>query len=107
MTVKVTFLPQKTVADATENTKILQVALKASVGIRFGCGACRCGTCGIAVNPAAVLSVMKDNERELLSRMGLPLDGSVRLACQARVLKDDVEVDLDFQDKYSPDSGLD
>jgi hypothetical protein len=48
---------------------------------------------------------MKDNERELLSRMRLPVDGSVRLACQARILAREVDVDLDFQHTYSPDDG--
>ena len=53
------------------------------------------------------LSPPKDNELELLATMRLPLDGSVRLSCQARILSGTVNVDIAFQDCYSPDSGLD
>ena len=38
--------------------------------------------------------------------MRLPVDGTIRLSCQARILDEDVKVDLDFQDQYSPDKGI-
>ena len=49
---------------------------------------------------------MADEERDLLTSMQLPTDGSIRLGCQTRIKGGQVEVDLDFQDKYSPDKGL-
>lgn len=85
--------------------KILLAARKAQVDIRFGCASCRCGTCAVEVK-SGVTSPMRDNEKELLERMKLPIDGSIRLACQAKVLEGQAVVDLSFQDKYSPDVGL-
>jgi hypothetical protein len=38
----------------------------------------------------------------MLESIDLPLDGSVRLACQARILEGEIVVDLDFQNTYSP-----
>jgi ferredoxin len=84
-------------------TKLLVAATRNKVPIRFGCAACRCGTCGVAVAGGAELSTMRPDERALLTRMGLPLDGSVRLACQTRIHGGEAEVDLAFQDTYSPD----
>lgn len=49
---------------------------------------------------------MADDERALLSTMNLPTDGSVRLGCQTRIKDGQVDVDLDFQDEYSPDKGI-
>ncbi|MDQ3231813.1 MAG: hypothetical protein M3Q07_08340, partial [Pseudobdellovibrionaceae bacterium] len=46
------------------------------------------------------LSPIKPDEAKLLKRLKLPADGTVRLACQARVNGDCV-VDLDFQDTYN------
>ena len=46
---------------------------------------------------------MKDDEKNLLSRMGLSTSGEIRLACRARVEKGQCEVDIDFQKTYSPD----
>ena len=74
--------------------------------MRYGCVSCRCGTCAVRVNPAANLMPMADDERALLTNMNLPTDGSIRLGCQARIKDEKVEVDLDFQDQYSPDKGL-
>lgn len=94
------------VVTADEGTKILVAARKASVEIRFGCASCRCGTCAIKVLEGGSLSSPRAEELALLKRMALPLDGSVRLACQARLLGADVEVDLAFQLQYDPDQGL-
>lgn len=84
------------------NTKILAAANRLKVPIRFGCASCRCGTCGVAV-AGGQLSPMRPDEKALLERMGLASNGTVRLACQARVVDGDVAVDLAFQDTYSPD----
>ncbi len=74
--------------------------------MRYGCVSCRCGTCAVKVDPAANLMPMADDERALLDNMKLPIDGSIRLSCQTRIKDGTVNVDLDFQDKYSPDKGL-
>lgn len=104
---KVTFLPQKLAFDAEPNTKLLVTANRNKVPIRFGCASCRCGTCGVRVSGTAELSKMKDDESALLTRMGLAVDGTIRLACQTRIMAGDVTVDLDFQNEYSPDDGDD
>lgn len=103
----VRFLPQQLSFQVEPSTKLLVAANRNKLPIRFGCASCRCGTCGVKVTPSsgATLSPMKDNERELLARMRLSVDGSVRLACQARILDGEVDVDLDFQSSYSPDDG--
>lgn len=103
----ITFTPHGTTVSVDAGTKVLSAAVKHKVPIRFGCGACRCGTCGIGVKGNGDLSPMAPNERELLERMNLSVDGQVRLACQARVLAGRVEVDLAFQNTYSPDEGDD
>ena len=99
---KLIFTPMNVEIDVAVDTKILAGALKAKVPIRFGCGSCRCGTCGVAVGQPKNLRPMADDERGLLTRLKLPTDGTVRLACRSRILKDSCNVDLDFQDTYSP-----
>ena len=102
---KVTFLPQNVTGEALEGTKLLVVARKLKLPIRFGCASCRCGTCGVKVTRGAA-SPMSPEEKELLEKMKLSVDGSIRLSCQARVAKEDLTIDLDFQNEYSPDTGL-
>jgi ferredoxin len=101
----ITFKPQTIVVDVEPNTKLLVAANRNKVPIRFGCASCRCGTCGVAVTGSSAdsLSPMRGDERALLERMGLPLDGTVRLACQTRAMTGEIAVDLDFQNTYSPD----
>ena len=104
---ELTFLPESVTCSLPENTKILVAARRAKLSIRFGCAACQCGTCGVkVVRGAENLSAMKDNEMQLLEKMGLLTDGSIRLSCQARVLKESACVDLSFQKSYDPESGL-
>lgn len=100
---KAIFIPSGIEIDVADNTKILVAATRAKAPIRFGCGACRCGTCGVAVTGSAVLSEMGDNERRLLTKMQLNTAGHIRLACQTRIVSGTVTVDLDFQDKYKPE----
>jgi len=102
----VRFLPNDVTVAVSADAKILICARKASVAIRFGCASCRCGTCAVKVAPGEALSQMKSNEQDLLARMHLPIDGTVRLSCQAKV-RTDVDIDLSFQDTYSPDDGDD
>ena len=104
--IKVIFVPQNIVFEGEEGLKLLVAGRKAQTDIRFGCASCRCGTCGVKVDTTrGELSPMKTEERDLLKRMSLPLDGSVRLACQARVLSGEIRVDLGFQNEYDPDQG--
>lgn len=101
---KITFDPVGVTVDVEPQTKILAAAIRNKVKIRFGCASCRCGTCGIKVQGGS-LSDMRPDERALLTKMALDTDGTIRLACQTRVLAGSVRVDLDFQDTYSPDQG--
>jgi ferredoxin len=102
---KLIFLPAAAAFDVEANTKILAAANRNKVQMRFGCASCRCGTCGVKVSDPGNLSPMKSDEKDLLTRMNLVTDGTVRLACQARIMSGAVKVDLDFQDTYSPDQG--
>lgn len=101
---KVIFKPTGTAIEVDLDTKILLASRKANVALRYGCASCRCGTCAVAVTPPAALTPMKQNEKELLERMKLPIDGTVRLSCQAKICAD-IEIDISFQDTYSPDDG--
>ncbi len=104
---RLTFLPSQKFTEVEPQTKILLGGRKAGVDIRFGCAACRCGMCGVRIVAGQeTLSPMKSTEVELLRRLKLTTDGSVRLACQAR-LDGDCTVDLDFQDTYNPDDSFD
>jgi ferredoxin len=100
---KVTFLPPGQSFDVEPNTKILVAATRHKVPIRFGCASCRCGTCGVKVDVQGTVTPMRDDERALLTRMGLETDGTIRLACQTRIMDGEVKVDLAFQNTYSPD----
>lgn len=99
---KVNFEPAHSEIEVDTNTKILLAAKKGKIPLRYGCASCRCGTCAVQVSRAGALSVMRPDEEALLKRIGLPLDGTVRLSCQARI-SDDVTVDISYQDTYSPD----
>ncbi|MBM4250623.1 MAG: 2Fe-2S iron-sulfur cluster binding domain-containing protein [Deltaproteobacteria bacterium] len=100
------FKPLGIAVSVDANTKILVAANRNKVTMRYGCASCRCGTCGVSVQGGS-LTPMRTNELSLLAKMKLTTDGSIRLACQARVLGGDLEVDLAFQDTYSPDAADD
>jgi ferredoxin len=103
---KIKFLPENIEIDATSDQKLLVAARKNNIRIRFGCASCRCGTCGVKVSNSLAFHPMGQDESNLLHRMDLPLGGDVRLACQARLTaRVDTEVDISFQDLYSPDDG--
>jgi ferredoxin len=101
---KITFLPQQISIDVEPQTKILAAANKLKVGLRFGCGAARCGTCGVKIK--GTVAPKNSQESQLLTRLKLNDDETIRLACQTRVLESDIEVDLGFQDEYSSDIGF-
>lgn len=103
------FLPTDLSLSVEPNTKILVAANRNKIPIRFGCAACRCGTCAVRVtvhNPDQ-LTPIKENEHSLLAHMKLPTDGTVRLACQTRIIYGNATIDLTFQSSYSPDAGED
>jgi ferredoxin len=100
------FLPENKVTDAIVDQKLLVTARKNNIQIRFGCASCRCGTCGVRVSEPAAFQPMCQDEIVLLTRMRLPVDGDIRLACQAKLNGTlDTDVDIDFQNQYSPDDG--
>ncbi len=102
------FRPGLEKVEVPENTKLLVAGRKAGVEIRFGCGACQCASCAVKILAGQEsLIPMKQNEIDLLKRVGLPTSGEIRLSCQARICGDHCIVDLSFQDMYSPDKGLD
>jgi ferredoxin len=104
---RIVFLPHQESSDVDPNTKVLVAGRKAGANIRYGCASCRCGTCGVKVMQGAdQLSPMRADEEKLLKRLKLNTDGSIRLACQARV-QGDCSIDLSFQDTYDPDIGFD
>lgn len=104
---KVHFHPSQKIAEVEPNTKLLLSGRRAGTEIRFGCAACRCGTCAVRILEGTdQLSPFKKDEEQLLARLKLPRDGTIRLACQARV-NGDCKVDLSFQDEYSPPEGFD
>lgn len=104
---KFIFIPQQVEVEVEASCKILVAARKGKVDMRYGCVSCRCGTCGVKIaKNKENLVPMADDERSLLEQMNLPTDGTVRLGCQTRIKKDTVVVDLDFQQKYSPDKGI-
>ncbi len=102
---RIIFLPGDQTIEVDSGTKLLVAARRAGTKIRFGCASCRCGTCAVLIG-AGEVSVMEDDERALLRSMQLPTDGTIRLSCQARTTNSDLTIDLDFQNRYSPDSGL-
>jgi len=99
---KLVFKPSGKEFEVDANSKILAVACKNKVDIRFSCGACRCGTCGVLITPEpdAKVSDMKPDEKDLLERLELSTNGRVRLACQTRIMEGTVTVDIDYQKRY-------
>jgi ferredoxin len=98
------FIPANVTIDAAKDTKLLVVARKNQIPIRFGCASARCGTCAVKVSDPSAFLPMQSNEESLLKRINLPTGGEVRLACQARNSgTTDTMVDISFQETYSPD----
>ena len=90
------------VNNARAGHKLLAIAIRNKVPIRFGCSSCRCGTCAIKLNKGKLSDIQLD-EHQLLEKLDIyQSDQSVRLSCRARVLDSDCEVDLKFQKTYDP-----
>ncbi|MES2744931.1 MAG: 2Fe-2S iron-sulfur cluster-binding protein [Bdellovibrionota bacterium] len=105
---RIEFVPDQKTVEVDEKTKILLGARRLGIPIRFACASCRCGTCAVRILEGQEnLSAMKDDEKKLLTRLELSLDGNVRLSCQARISGSGCKVDLSFQDEYDSDIGLD
>ena len=105
--IEVLFQPDQVSFEAPAPTKLLVAGRKAQTDIRFGCASCQCGTCGVRiVDLKGELSPMRGNEKALLTKMKLVTDGTIRLACQARIIQGMVTVDLSFQNEYSPNVGF-
>lgn len=103
---KFIFLPAGQEIESRSGCKVLIAARQGKVTMRYGCVSCRCGTCAVRVDRPDNLQPMANDEHELLKRMNLPTNGSIRLGCQAKIDDGTVVVDLNFQQQYSPDSGL-
>lgn len=101
---KIIFEPGHLEAEVESGSKVLLAAKKAKAPLRYGCASCRCGTCAVEVTPPSSLSPMRADEEALLKRMNLPVDGTVRLSCQSRIVGD-ISIDIAYQDTYSPDDG--
>ena len=102
---KIKFIPCNKEDEFKKTTKLLQAAIRLKTDLRFGCAVCRCGQCAVRITKGHdSLSKMKDNEIDLLKDMNLDTSGEIRLACQARIDEQDIEVDQSFQDEYDPDS---
>lgn len=87
------------VPEAREGLKLLAVAVRNKLDIRFGCSSCRCGTCAVELI-SGNLSEMDADEKSLLEKIGILNEGHIRLSCKARVQDNDATVDLNFQEKY-------
>lgn len=105
----ITFMPSGKRVEVDPGTKILVAARQAGLPIRFMCAALRCGSCGVLLvrSASSGISALTPDELAMLNRLKLATDGSVRMACRARVESGSVEVDLDFQDSYDPANNSD
>ncbi len=104
----VIFMPAAARVEVDSGTKILVAARQASIPIRFMCASLRCGTCGVQVECSnGTLTAAAEDELAMLRRLKLPLDGTVRMACRARIQDGEVAVDLNFQDSYDPGDNSD
>jgi len=101
---KVHFTPANVSIEVDAGTKLLAAATRSKVGIRFGCAALRCGTCGVKVSGTGELTPLAADEIAMLERLRLPTSGEVRMACRTKIMSGDVTIDLAFQDSYSPDT---
>ncbi len=95
---KILFKPSDIMVNAQPNSKILAAARDNNVEIKSGCGAGRCGICIVNAEGEG-LSDMTESEKSILTQKDLALDGTVRLACQARSMDSDVTIDVSIQDK--------
>ena len=76
-------------APVSAATSLLVTIMKSGIFIRHDCGGkAQCGTCRVAIDEPRSASPLRDAERSRLASLDLPLDGSVRLACQTFAFRD-------------------
>lgn len=69
--------------ESYDQLNLLAHAQMAERSVQSRCGGqCECSTCRIELS-SGELSPMRDPERELLTRVGVPVDCRIRLACQS------------------------
>lgn len=92
---KVTFLPVNRTVEGTKGESVLDVALNHDVPIQHACGGfCACTTCHIIVkSDGAYLEPQEDEEKERIEQAGGFPPGS-RLACQSKLLDQDITVEI-------------
>jgi ferredoxin, 2Fe-2S len=92
---KVTFLPIQKTYDARAGESLLDVAISNDIPIQHACGGfCACTTCHVKVKAGAEnLSAREDDEIERIEFV-TDLQPESRLACQARVERGDVTVEI-------------
>ena len=91
---QLTFLPSGENFEVSTGTRVLAFAVKNKVPLKYGCASCRCGTCVAKVSGKA--NEMQEDEKSLLSRMGL-LQAGIRLVCRLVVAEYDLVIDLESQ----------
>ena len=68
---------------------LLVTVMKAGAMLRHDCGGkAQCGTCRVSLGEPRAANPPRALELGRLGSLGLPLDGSVRLACQTFAFKD-------------------
>ncbi len=84
--IKVTFEPEGKSVLVDRGTTILKAAILAGLGIRSDCGGLgTCGKCKVLVRDPEIVSDITEVERKFLSSEDL--EKGVRLACQARIIR--------------------
>ena len=92
---------EQKIENAPKDAKLLAVAIRSGVDLRYGCSAGKCGTCAVRIIDGDP-NTMEREERELLEKMGVFNEDKIRLACRIRVPEKDLVMDLTFQDEYDP-----
>ena len=78
--------------ESYDQLNLLAHAQIAERSLQSRCGGqCVCSTCRIEL-VSGKLSPMREPERELLTRVGVSVDGGIRLACQAFPASDQVVI---------------
>jgi len=95
---------EQSVQEQAQGIKLLSIAVKSKIPIRFGCASGRCGTCAVRISKPSAIHAMMPDEKALLDRMGLESSsGEIRLSCRSKISgHEDFTVDLAFQDQYDP-----
>jgi ferredoxin, 2Fe-2S len=98
---RVTFLPERLVADVEPGTTVLQAAKRAGAQVGDACGGnCACSTCHVYVRQGSQhLSDQEDPEADILDKAFAVLPCS-RLSCQTRV-DGDVVVEITTESRQA------